>query len=144
MNKVVLMGRLTRDPEVRYTQGDNPMAIARYTLAVDRRFKREGEATADFISCITFGKQAEFAEKYFRQGLKIIVCDRIQTGSYTNREGKKVYTTDVVIEEQDFAEGKGAAKESNQGNNSAAGRPIEDADGFMNIPDGIDEELPFS
>lgn len=86
MNKVVLMGRLTRDPEVRYTQGDNPMAIARYTLAVDRRFKREGEATADFISCITFGKQAEFAEKYFRQGLKIIVCGRIQTGSYTNRE----------------------------------------------------------
>ena len=145
MNKVVLMGRLTRDPEVRYTQGDNPMAIARYTLAVDRRFRREGEATADFISCITFGKQAEFAEKYFRQGLKVIVSGRIQTGSYTNKEGRKVYTTDVVIEEQDFAESKGAAKESNQGNSPrAAGQPTEDADGFMNIPDGIDEELPFS
>lgn len=142
MNKVVLMGRLTRDPEVRYTQGDNPMAIARYTLAVDRRFKREGEATADFISCVTFGKLAEFAEKYFRQGLKVIASGRIQTGSYTNKEGRKVYTTDVVIEEQDFAESKGAEKESNQGNASAAGQ--EDADGFMNIPDGIDEELPFS
>lgn len=99
MNKVILMGRLTRDPEVRYTQGDNSMAIARYTLAVDRRFKRDGEATADFISCVAFGKQAEFAEKYFRQGLKVIVSGRIQTGSYTNKEGKKVYTTDVVIEE---------------------------------------------
>lgn len=145
MNKVVLMGRLTRDPEVRYTQGDNSMAIARYTLAVDRRFKKEGEATADFISCVAFGKAGEFAKKYFRQGLKVIVCGRIQTGSYTNREGKKVYTTDVVIEEQDFAESKGAEKESNQGNNPrAAGQPTEDADGFMNIPDGIDEELPFS
>lgn len=144
MNKVVLMGRLTRDPEVRYTQGDNSTAIARYTLAVDRRFKREGEAAADFINCVAFGKQAEFAEKYFRQGLKVIVSGRIQTGSYTNKEGRKVYTTDVVIEEQDFAESKGAAKESNQGNVPAAGQPTEDADGFMNIPDGIDEELPFS
>ena len=144
MNKVVLMGRLTRDPEVRYTQGDNYMAIARYTLAVDRRLKRDGEATADFVSCVAFGKAGEFAEKYFRQGLKVIISGRIQTGSYTNKEGKKVYTTDVVIEEQDFAESKGAAKEPNQGNNSAAGQPTEDADGFMNIPDGIDEELPFS
>ena len=106
MNKVILMGRLTRDPEVKYTQGENAMAIARYTLAVDRRFKREGEAAADFISCVAFGRAGEFAEKYFRQGLKVIVCGRIQTGSYTNREGKKVYTTDVVIEEQDFAECK--------------------------------------
>lgn len=144
MNKVVLMGRLTRDPEVRYTQGENSMAIARYTLAVDRRFKKEGEATADFISCVAFGKAGEFAEKYFRQGLKVIISGRIQTGSYTNREGKKVYTTDVVIEEQDFAESKGAAKESNQGNVPEAGQPTEDMDGFMNIPDGIDEELPFS
>ena len=144
MNKVVLMGRLTRDPEVCYTKGDNPVAIARYTLAVDRRFKREGEATADFISCVAFGKVGEFAEKYFRQGLKVVICGRIQTGSYTNREGKKVYTTDVVIEEQDFAESKGAAKESNQGNATAAVQPTEDADGFMNIPEGIDEELPFS
>ncbi|MEE1442491.1 MAG: single-stranded DNA-binding protein, partial [Blautia sp.] len=138
MNKVVLMGRLTRDPEVRYTQGDNPTAIARYTLAVDRRFKREGETTADFISCVTFGKLAEFAEKYFQQGLKVIISGRIQTGSYTNKEGRKVYTTDVVIEEQDFAESKGVAKESNRGNVPAAGQPTEDADGFMNIPDGID------
>ena len=144
MNKVVLMGRLTRDPEVRYTQGDNSMAIARYTMAVDRRFKREGEATADFVSCVAFGKAGEFAEKYFRQGLKVIISGRIQTGSYTNKEGKKVYTTDVVIEEQDFAESKGVAKESNQGNAQAAVQPTEDADGFMNIPEGIDEELPFS
>ena len=105
MNKAILMGRLTRDPEVRYTQGE--MAVGRYTLAVDRRFKRDGEATADFINCVAFGKQAEFAERYFRQGLKVIISGRIQTGSYTNREGRKVYTTDVVVEEQDFAESKG-------------------------------------
>ena len=104
MNKVILMGRLTRDPEVRYSAGENSMAIARYTLAVDRRFKRENEATADFISCIAFGKAAEFAEKYFRQGIRIVVSGRIQTGSYTNRDGNKVYTTDVVVEEQEFAE----------------------------------------
>ena len=149
MNKVILMGRLTRDPNVRYTAGDNPMAIARYTLAVDRRFKRDGEATADFISCIAFGRVAEFAEKYFRQGIRIVVSGRIQTGSYTNREGNKVYTTDVVVEEQEFAESKNnAAGNNNVQNNAAAGQPIGnttvDADGFMNIPDGIDEELPFS
>ena len=106
MNKVILMGRLTRDPEVRYSAGESGTAIARYTLAVDRRFKRDGEATADFISCVSFGRTAEFAEKYFRQGLKIIVSGRIQTGSYTNRDGQKVYTTEVVVEEQEFAEGK--------------------------------------
>ena len=148
MNKVILMGRLTRDPDVRYTQGENPMAIARYTLAVDRRFKREGEATADFISCVAFGKQAEFAEKYFRQGIRIVITGRIQTGSYTNRDGNKVYTTDVVVEEQEFAESKnaqnGAAGSSNTQSNTAAGQPTVDPDGFMNIPDGIDEELPFS
>ena len=104
MNKVILMGRLTRDPEVRYSAGDNSMAIARYTLAVDRRFKRDGEATADFIGCVAFGRSAEFAEKYFRQGLKVVVSGRIQTGSYTNRDGQKVYTTDVVVEDQEFAE----------------------------------------
>ena len=104
MNKVILMGRLTRDPEVRYSAGENALAIARYTLAVDRRFRRDGEATADFISCVSFGRTAEFAEKYFRQGLKIIVSGRIQTGSYTNRDGQKVYTTEVVVEEQEFAE----------------------------------------
>lgn len=137
MNKVILMGRLTRDPEVKYSQGENTMAIARYTLAVDRRFKRDGEAAADFISCVSFGRQAEFAEKYLRQGIRIVVTGRIQTGSYTNRDGNKVYTTDVVVEEQEFAESKNAQ-------NHAAGKPQVDPDGFMNIPDGIDEELPFS
>lgn len=151
MNKVILMGRLTRDPDVKYTAGDNPMAIARYTLAVDRRFKRVNEATADFISCIAFGKAAEFAEKYFRQGIRIVVSGRIQTGSYTNRDGNKVYTTDVVVEEQEFAESKNnAAGNNNAQDNTAAGQQSGnqgvsvDADGFMNIPDGIDEELPFS
>ena len=151
MNKVILMGRLTRDPEVRYSAGENSMAIARYTLAVDRRFKRDGEATADFISCVAFGRAAEFAERYFRQGIRIVVSGRIQTGSYTNRDGNKVYTTDVVVEEQEFAESKNsAAGNSNTKGDTAAGQPIGnagttvDADGFMNIPDGIDEELPFS
>ena len=107
MNKVILMGRLTRDPEVRYTQGDNQMAIARYTLAVDRRFNRNGdENTADFISCVAFGKSGEFAERYLRKGTKIAVTGRIQTGSYTNKDGVKVYTTDVVVEDQEFAESK--------------------------------------
>lgn len=151
MNKVILMGRLTRDPEVRYSAGENSMAIARYTLAVDRRFKRDGEATADFISCVAFGRAAEFAERYFRQGIRIVVSGRIQTGSYTNRDGNKVYTTDVVVEEQEFAESKNsAAGNNNTQGNTAAEQQSEnqgvsvDADGFMNIPDGIDEELPFS
>ena len=112
MNKVILMGRLTRDPEVRYSAGNNSMAVARYTLAVDRRFRRDGENNADFIGCVAFGKSAEFAEKYLRQGTKIIVTGRIQTGSYTNRDGQKVYTTDVVVEDQEFAESKAAASES--------------------------------
>ena len=142
MNKVILMGRLTRDPEVKYTQGENTMAIARYTLAVDRRFKRDGEAAADFISCVAFGRQAEFAEKYLRQGIRIVVTGRIQTGSYTNRDGNKVYTTDVVVEEQEFAESKNA--QNHAAGQVAAGKPQVDPDGFMNIPDGIDEELPFS
>ena len=145
MNKVILMGRLTRDPEVRYSAGENALAIARYTLAVDRRFRRDGEASADFISCVSFGRTAEFAEKYFRQGLKIAVTGRIQTGSYTNRDGNKVYTTDVVVEDQEFAESK-AASQAN-GNNYTPARPEPSAasgDGFMNIPDGIDEELPFN
>ena len=149
MNKVILMGRLTRDPEVRYSQGDSATAVARYTLAVDRRFKRDGEASADFINCVVFGKSAEFAERYFRQGLKVVVSGRIQTGSYTNRDGVKVYTTDVVVEDQEFAESK-AASESNMGSyrqTSPSPSPAPSADigdGFMNIPDGIDEELPFS
>ena len=150
MNKVILMGRLTRDPEVRYSAGENSMAIARYTLAVDRRFKRDGEATADFISCVAFGRAAEFAERYFRQGIRIVVSGRIQTGSYTNRDGNKVYTTDVVVEEQEFAESK-AVSDSHVGQVASMGAPaptptpsMASADGFMNIPDGIDEELPFN
>ncbi len=146
MNKVILMGRLTRDPEVRYSTGATPLAIARYTLAVDRRFKRDGEASADFISCVVFGKAAEFTEKYLRQGVRITVCGRIQTGSYTNKDGVKVYTTEVVVEEQEFAESKGAS-DSNAGSYQSNPSPAPSSnvgEGFMNIPDGIDEELPFS
>lgn len=136
------MGRLTRDPEVRYSQGENSTAIARYTLAVDRRFRRnnDGEQTADFIGCVAFGKSAEFAEKYFRQGIKVVVTGRIQTGSYTNKDGQKVYTTDVVVEDQEFAESKATSQQNQQNNSTKAS----DSDGFMNIPDGIDEEMPFS
>lgn len=170
MNKVILMGRLTRDPEVRYSTGDNALAIARYTLAVDRRFRREGEATADFIPCVAFGRSAEFAEKYFRQGLRIVVSGRIQTGSYTNRDGQKVYTTEVVVDDQEFAESKASSdsyqasrqqnsyggQQNSYGGNAPYGAPSYNAapsmqapgaagtDGFMNIPDGIDEELPFN
>lgn len=152
MNKVILMGRLTRDPDVRYSAGENSTAVARYTLAVDRRFHRDGDATADFIGCVAFGRQAEFAEKYLRQGTKIAITGRIQTGSYTNREGQKVYTTDVVVEEQEFAESKNVGGNNGgysapQHNNPAPSANTSDlgsADGFMNIPDGIDEELPFN
>ena len=140
MNKVILMGRPTRDPEVRYSTGENPIAVARYALAVNKRYKKEGEAAADFISCVAFGKTAEFAEKYFRQGIRIAVSGRIQTGSYTNKEGVKVYTTEVVIEEQEFAESK---KGDHALPESIPEQPT-DADGFMNVPDGIDEELPFN
>ena len=141
MNKVILMGRLVRDPEVRYSQRENALAIARYTLAVDRRFKKDNEQTADFIPCIVFGKSAEFVEKYFRQGTKVTVCGRIQTGSYTNKDGVKVYTTDVAVEEQEFAESKANSQQNQQSNNTG---PVSDSgDGFMNIPDGVDEELPF-
>ena len=139
MNKVILVGRLTRDPEVRYSQGENTMAIARYTIAVNRRFKREGDPEADFIRCVVFGRAAEFAEKYFRQGLRIAISGRNQTGSYTNKEGVKVYTTEVVVEEQEFAESM-AEREHTQ---TPASAPESSGDGFMNIPEGIDEELPF-
>ena len=146
MNKVILMGRLTRDPEVRYSQGEQSTAIARYTLAVDRRFRRDGDTqTADFINCVAFGRQGEFAEKYLRKGIKIAITGRIQTGSYTNKDGQKVYTTDVVVEEQEFAESKAASE--NNGGFAPADRPLPSSaagDGFMNIPDGIDEELPFN
>ena len=148
MNKVILLGRLTRDPEVRYSSGENALAIARYTLAVDRRFHKDNEASADFIGCVAFGKGGEFAEKYLRQGTKIVVTGRIQTGSYTNREGQKVYTTEIVVEDQEFAESKAASQNNSQasaGNRQQPPPPMPtDKDGFMNIPDGIDEELPFN
>ncbi len=144
MNKVILMGRLTRDPEVRYSQGDNAMAIARYSLAVDRRFKRDGdEQTADFINCVAFGKSGEFAEKYLHKGTKIAVVGRIQTGSFTNKDGQKVYTTDVVVEEQEFAESKNSGNGTGS-SNTPSNNNVSSSDGFMNIPDGIDEELPFN
>lgn len=139
MNKAILVGRLTRDPEVRYSQGENPIAVCRYTLAVDRRFKREGDPAADFIPCVVFGKSAEFAEKYFRQGMRISVSGRIQTGSYTNKEGVKVYTTEVLVEEQEFAESRSEHKAQASGSGPAAA-----GDGFKNIPDGVDDELPFN
>ena len=145
MNKVILMGRLTRDPEVRYSAGENALAIARYTLAVDRRFRRDGEASADFIQCVSFGRTAEFAEKYFHQGMRVSISGRIQTGSYTNKDGQKVYTTDVVVEECEFAESKNAAGDNSGFTPSDRPSPSSAAgDGFMNIPDGIDEELPFN
>ncbi len=156
MNKVILMGRLTRDPDIRYSQGENASAVARYTLAVDRRFVRRDNPdaqTADFIGCVAFGKAAEFAEKYLRKGTKIAITGRIQTGSYVNKEGAKIYTTDVVVEDQEFAESKNAAG-GNGGSSFGGGAsfggssaaPAEAGDGFMNIPDdgGIDEELPFN
>jgi len=143
MNKVILMGRLTRDPEVRYSQAAEPLAIARYTLAVDRRGRRDAsgnDQTADFIPCVAFGRAGEFAEKYFRQGIKIVISGRIQTGSYTNKDGVKVYTTEVIIEEQEFAESKASAE------NRAEGRHEPNAassDGFISIPEGIENDLPF-
>ena len=157
MNKVILMGRLTRDPDIRYSAGETNTAVARYTLAVDRRFTRrdgsDNQQTADFIGCVAFGRSAEFAEKYLHQGTKVVVTGRIQTGSYTNRDGQKVYTTDVVVEDQEFAESKAASDGRGMMNTGApAARPATPApaqaaapgDGFMNIPDGIDEELPFN
>lgn len=138
MNKVILMGRLTADPELRYSSGDKQTAVARYQLAVDRRYKRDGEEIVDFIRCVTFGKNAEFTEKYLRKGMKMLITGRIQTGSYTNQEGKKVYTTDIIVEEQEFAESKSANNK-----NADAGQGAPSGDGFMNIPEGIEEELPF-
>ena len=140
MNKVILIGRLTKDPETRYSQGQNSTCISRYSLAVDRQFKRDGDQAADFLNCVAFGKQGEFAEKYLKKGTKIAVTGRLQTGSYTDRDGKKVYTTDVVVESHEFVESK---KEGDQETQSSPYGSI-GTDGFMNIPDGIDEELPFS
>ncbi len=143
LNKVILMGRLTRNPEVRYSQGEKATCVAKYTLAVNRRFHREGERDADFINCVAFGKQGEFAEKYLKQGTKIVISGRIQTGSYTNRDGVKVYTTDVVIEEQEFAESKKAAETSSTPQNTQGVKSNPEDDGFMTIPEGVEEELPF-
>ena len=151
MNKVILMGRLTRDPELRYSSGERSMAIARYTLAVDRRGRRSqgdgSEQTADFIPCVAFDKAGEFAEKYFRQGMRVLVTGRIQTGSYTNRDGQKVYTTEVIVEDQEFADSKNAGEGASSAGSSYQ-RPQPQAaaaDGFMNIPDGVEDEgLPFN
>ena len=140
MNKAVLMGRLTRDPEIRYTQGENQTAISKFTLAVDRNRKAKNDDTAaDFISCVAFGKTAEVMEKYVRKGTKIAITGRIQTGNYTNKDGNKVYTTDVIVEELEFAESK-----SNSTSAPATNTNYNAVDGFMQIPDGIDEELPFN
>ena len=165
MNRVILMGRLTRDPEVRYTQGERSMAIARYTLAVDRRGRRGQDSsaeqqTADFINCVAFGRQAEFAEKYFHKGIRIVITGRIQTGSYTNKDGVRVYTTDIIVDDQEFADSKGQGGDNssfgggnsygggNRGGYQQATRPAPSSaigDGFMNIPDGVEDEgLPFN
>lgn len=142
MNKCILCGRLVRDPELRRS---GQTAVAKYTLAVDRRFKKENEPTSDFINCIEFGKQAEFAEKYFTKGMKLIVTGRIQTGSYTNKDGQKVYTTDVIVEDHEFAESKGGSSNTSAAAHTVShSAPQGSGDGFMNIPDGLDEELPFN
>lgn len=159
MNRVILMGRLTRDPEVRYSQDERAMAIARYTLAVDRRGRSRsqegGDQSADFIPCVAFDRAGEFAEKYFRQGMRVLISGRIQTGSYVNRDGQKVYTTEVIIDDQEFADSKGAASDMGGYQNAGgyqqpaqAQRPVPSSaigDGFMNIPDGVEDEgLPFN
>lgn len=149
MNKVILMGRLTRDPEIRYANNENNTCIANYTLAVDRRFKRQGdEQTADFIRCVAMGRGGEFAEKYLHQGTKIVVEGRIQTGSYTNKDGQKIFTTDVLVESQEFAESKAATQNGSDGQSAppaqSGAADNSNDDGFMNIPNGIEEELPFN
>lgn len=152
MNRIILCGRIVKDPSIRYSQGEKPMCVANYTLAVDRRIKKEGEQNADFINCVAFGKSGEFAEKYFRKGLRVLVSGRLQTGSYMNKDGQRIYTTDVYVEEQEFADGKiQNGDERNNGGNrqdSQYGTPNYQTpaqkDGFMNIPAGVEEEgLPF-
>jgi single-strand DNA-binding protein len=158
MNKVILMGRLTRDPEVRYSQGASATAVARFSIAVDRRFKREGEPDADFFNCTCFGKQGEFVEKYLHKGTKVVLSGRIQNDNYTNKDGQQVYGTRIMVDEIEFAESKNAAgsgdngynggnygnNNNNYGGNRGQAAPSGAGDGFMNIPDGIDEELPFN
>lgn len=146
MNKVILMGRLTRDPEVRYSQGETPLAIGRFSIAVDRRGRNSSDGqTADFINIVAFGRLGEFAEKYLHKGTKVVLSGRIQTGSYTNKDGVKVYTTDVIADDIEFAESKKVA-EANGSYTAAESKPVSSSvdDGFLNIPDGIDEELPFN
>lgn len=146
MNKAILMGRLTREPEVRYSQTDSSMVIAKFSLAVDRRFKKQGDGvTADFFNCTAFGKQAEFVEKYLKQGTKMVVIGKIQNDNYTNKDGQKVYSVQIIVEEMEFAESKAAAGQSGnaQGNTQPEYGPM-DSDRFMNIPDGIGAELPFN
>ena len=158
MNKVILMGRLTRDPEVRYSQGATSTAVARFSIAVDRRFKREGEPDADIFNCTAFGKQGEFVEKYLHKGTKVVLSGRIQNDNYTNKDGQQVYGTRIMVDEIEFAESKNAAasgdngyanggnysNNNNYGGNKTQAAPSGAGDGFMNIPDGIDEELPFN
>lgn len=150
MNKIILLGRLTRDPEIRYSQGENSMAIARFTIAANRRYKREGEPDADFFNCTAFGKQAEFVEKYLKQATKILLSGRVQNDNYTNKEGQKVYSVQIMVEELEFAESKAAASGTGSDFNTGAGfrpdapEPSQAADGFMNIPEGLEEELPFA
>ena len=150
MNKAIMMGRLTRDPEIRYGGGDNQTAIARFSIAVDRRFRRAGDQTeTDFFNCTAFGRQAEFVERYLKQGTKILLTGRIQNDNYTNREGQKVYSVQVIVDEQEFADSKNAGNSGNGGSSFdsfGAGSPAPSSagDGFMNIPDGMEEELPFT
>lgn len=147
MNKVIMMGRLTRDPEVRYSQGASQTAVARFSLAVDRRFKREGEPDADFFNCTSFGKQAEFVEKYLRQGTKIVISGRVQNDNYTNKEGQKVYSVQIIVEEIEFAESKNASSANGGGSYQAGSRPSPSqaaGDGFMSIPEGAEDEMPFN
>lgn len=143
MNKVILMGRLTRDPEVRYPQDAEQAAVGRFSLAVDRKYKQDGQPEADFFNCTCFGRQAEFAEKYLRKGIKMLITGRIQNNNYKDREGNKVYSVQVMVEEMEFAESK-SAQERNQNTRNNWQQPQADENGFMNIPDGLDEELPFT
>ena len=154
MNKIILMGRLTRDPEVRYSQGASQTAVARFSVAVDRRFKREGEPDADFFNCTSFGKQAEFVERYLHKGTKVVLSGRVQNDNYTNKDGQMVYSVRIMVDEIEFAESKNSVNGGNGGGynngggfgggNSNMSTPSGAVDGFMNIPDGIDEELPFN
>ena len=144
MNKVILMGRLVCEPDVRYMQSEKSTAVARYSLAVPRKFKRDGEPDCDFINCVAFGKMGEFTEKYLRKGTKVVITGRIQTGSYTNRDGVKVYTTDIIVEEQEFAESKNASQQNEQSKSENMAQADNSNGDFMSIPDGLDSELPFN